>query len=349
MTDLFDVPGLRPPHDDARVDITDIYAFRSPENPEASVFMMCVNPLAPTMADGFHPGAAYDMQLDVSDDGVPDMLFQITFSQKRDGRQSADVALLATESGEAIIADEDETDLVAGRSSYEEMLFEQVPASFGAEAEIHQQGEYRFFCGMRSDPAFFDLEGYRNGMRFTGTDFFADKNVYAIVLQVPNSLFERQPVEFWCRVTSAGEQLDRMGKPLTKLLFLPDGAKDAFAMADPLDDVQEFSDQVIRRLLTSGSGYTEHEADQLADQVLPDVLTYDCTNRFGYPNGRQLADEVVDEQLAILTKNTAPDQGLRPHEDLMEQFPYLGPPHPVSMPRQRTGEQSADRTSSRRS
>jgi hypothetical protein len=43
------------------------------------------------------------------------------------------------------------------------------------------------FAGARSDPFFFDLMGFCNNLKFTGTDYFLDKDVFGIVLEVPNS------------------------------------------------------------------------------------------------------------------------------------------------------------------
>ena len=48
-----------------------------------------------------------------------------------------------------------------------------------------EAGGYRFFAGWRSDPFFFDTEGALNNLQFTGNDYFADKDVCSIVLEVP--------------------------------------------------------------------------------------------------------------------------------------------------------------------
>ncbi len=48
-------------------------------------------------------------------------------------------------------------------------------------------GDYRFFAGWRSDPFFFDRRGAVNNLQLTGDDFFADKNVCSIALELPNS------------------------------------------------------------------------------------------------------------------------------------------------------------------
>jgi len=62
------------------------------------------------------------------------------------------------------------------------------------DALVTQVGDFRFFFGWRSDPFFFDVNGNFNHMQFTGDDFFKDKNVCSIVLELPNSEFETKKV-----------------------------------------------------------------------------------------------------------------------------------------------------------
>jgi hypothetical protein len=44
------------------------------------------------------------------------------------------------------------------------------------------------------------------------------------------------------------------------------------------------------------------------------------------PHGEARID-IIDEQLAILTKGKAPSQGVKPHSDTLTDMPYLGAPH----------------------
>jgi len=67
------------------------------------------------------------------------------------------------------------------------MIVERAPVSLGREAKVTEAGDTRFFAGWRSDPFFCDVEGAKNNLQFTGDDFFADKDVCSIVLEVPNS------------------------------------------------------------------------------------------------------------------------------------------------------------------
>ena len=67
------------------------------------------------------------------------------------------------------------------------VIVERAPVSMGREARVTEAGDHRFFAGWRSDPFFFDVPGAMNNLQFTGDDFFADKDVCSIVLEVPNS------------------------------------------------------------------------------------------------------------------------------------------------------------------
>jgi Fe-S oxidoreductase len=51
-----------------------------------------------------------------------------------------------------------------------------------------------------------------------------------------------------------------------------------------------------------GFGYSEAEATQIALEWLPNILRYDYTSAAGYPNGRKLADDIVDSGLSLFAR-----------------------------------------------
>ncbi len=53
MSDHPDAPGLKLPNMDARIDITDIFAFQKPRDANKSVLVFNVHPVAPRFADSF--------------------------------------------------------------------------------------------------------------------------------------------------------------------------------------------------------------------------------------------------------------------------------------------------------
>ncbi len=177
-------PGEHAPAMDPRVDITDIYAFQKPSDASRSILIMNVNPLA--LSSVFRPDAIYELKVDANSDAVADIAFRIRFSEVEGGAQTATVhratgalAAAPNDGGPAIV--------------------HAAPVSFDGSAQITQQNGFQFFAGLRSDPFFFDLVAFLKGFQFTnpGSDFFIDKNVFGIVLDVPNaalgSTLQRRP------------------------------------------------------------------------------------------------------------------------------------------------------------
>src|SRR5262252_6757289 len=68
MADHLDAPGLTSPATDARVDITDHYAFQKPGDPNRTILILNVNPLAPTHANEFRHDAVYETLVDTNSD-----------------------------------------------------------------------------------------------------------------------------------------------------------------------------------------------------------------------------------------------------------------------------------------
>jgi hypothetical protein len=62
-------------------------------------------------------------------------------------------------------------------------------------------------------------------------------------------------------------------------------------------------------------------------------------NRALPANGRTLTDDVEHLFLSVLTNGKVTDDKVEPHTDLLEEFPYVGPPHTAT----RTGGGSGDR------
>jgi Domain of unknown function (DUF4331) len=144
-------------------------------------------------ADSFAPEAVYELKVDTNADAVADIAYRFTFSSKEDDVQKATVRRISGEQAK-------------GKGDDGDLLFQDVSVSFGEEAIINTMSdpagdEYCFFAGIRSDPFFFDLDGMKNNMQFTGADTFLDKNVFSIVLEIPNTALGNNPkVGIWYRV-----------------------------------------------------------------------------------------------------------------------------------------------------
>jgi hypothetical protein len=171
------------------------------------------------------------------------------------------------------------------------------------------------------------VNGNFNHMQFTGDDFFKDKNVCSIVLEIPNSELGTSKVGIWARTVDKTEegwiQADRGGRPL-QAVFLPGEKKEEY-LGEPADD-DRFIGAFAHELEHSG-GYSPEDAKAVARKLLPDILYYDPREPTQYPhNGRTLTDDVVDVFFSIYANRDVTDK-VGPHADLLGEFPYLGPPH----------------------
>lgn len=319
MSDHLDAPDMQSPNMDARIDICDFYIFQKPRDPSRSVIVFNVNPYAPTRGDSFAPEAVYEIKIDTNGDAVAEIAYRISFTEKKHGTQLATVKRAVGKQAK-------------GNGNDGEVLFESVPVSFQEKAIIDEANGYRFFAGIRSDPFFIDLDGLLDGMKFTGADYFADKNVFSIVLEMPNTaLGYNNKIGIWTRVMIPKDgnpffQIDRMGRPFINVTFTKDEDKDEFNQIEPTRDREVFTDKFVEMFLSHG--YGPEEARKTALELLPDVLGYDYSSSAGYPNGRNLSDDVIDYQLAILTHGTVTTDKVGPHGDLLDEFPYVGRPHP---------------------
>ena len=154
--------------DDPQADITDVFAFTSPEDPTHVVLAMTVTPYA-TDASTFSSQVDYAFRVQ-----KVDALSPLTL----DG-----VALDVVCTFDAAAT---QTVTCAG------------PAGLKASAPVggagSAPGAMRVFAGLRSDPAFFDRQGALATVQtgtasFTGHNGFAGANVLAIVVEMDGRVF----------------------------------------------------------------------------------------------------------------------------------------------------------------
>ena len=215
--------------EDPVADLTDVYAFVSPDRPDSTTFVMNTNgfqnPGGGPNFDKFGDDVLYELNIDNNGDAVADIKYQLRFKTTY---SNPNTFLYNTNQVTSV----DDPDLnrkqtytlteVRGTSSKpigQNLLT--APAYVGAlrstpnyrataAGASHQleNGAIRVFAGPRDDPFFadlgaiFDLGGLRPLNAFhiiplpksTPTDYLAGFNVSSIVLQVPSS-----------RITNAGD------------------------------------------------------------------------------------------------------------------------------------------------
>ena len=262
MSHHYSGPDFGFPRGDARLDFTDLYAFPKPGDACKSILIMnvhpsaVVNPPGPTTAEPFAPEALYELKIDTDGDAVADIAYRVRFSSFEDGSQTA--TLRRVEGAEA-----------AGTGRWRPGYRRAAPVSTGRNARVKEAGDYRFFAGWRSDPFFFDMKGILNNLQFTGDDFFADKNVCSIVLEVPNSDLGAKRVGLWaCTliVRRRWVQVDRGALP-AQAVFLVGAERDAYMAGEPADDDRFVP--VFAHALEHTGGYAPEEAKRWRARCCP--------------------------------------------------------------------------------
>src|SRR6201988_340120 len=231
MSHHYSGPDYGFPHGDARLDLTDLYAFPKPGDAGKSILIMNVhpsegvNPAGPTTDDPFASEAVYEFKIDTNGDDVADIAYRVRFTSEG-GALTATVRRV-------------EGKLAAGTGDDGQMILEGAPVSTGPEARVTEAGDYRFFAGWRSDPFFFDTQGALNNLQFTGDDFFAEKDVCSIVLEVPNSALGLKKMGLWHRTLDGASgkwvQADRGALP-SQSVFLTGEEKGSHLAAEPAED-----------------------------------------------------------------------------------------------------------------
>ncbi len=364
--DHLDAPGLTPPGGSVQTDITDVYAFRSPTNPNNTVVALNVNGVASAGESAPGPDrtfaqaiplvktstpVTYNLHVDNNGDAVTDVNIEVAFgAPKADGSQAMRVKL-------------------TGSNGEKEL--EGQSTAFGAAPVVNRgAGGITAFAGRRDDPFFFDLVGFLNLLDLGGRslvgcgsptshperNFFANRNASSIVLEVPSRLLTAgsPKIGVWGSTNIPGLQVDRMGRPAIATVFIPnnpippdrvsDGKsslKSTYNHSDPVNDQANFRGEVVDTLQflfslndpATGLGGTDDPSDDaakisgLADFLLPDILTLDTSSSAGFPNGRRLDDDVIDTELGLVTEGFVTTDCVANDNTSLSTFPYLGNPH----------------------
>src|SRR5260370_16431272 len=146
-------PNFDFPRGDARLDLTDLFVFTKPGDPSKSIIVFDVHPSfrldspKPTTTEPFAPGALYEIKIDTNGDAIADICYSVQFASSEVGKQAATVRCIRGARA-------------AGVGEDGEIIVEPAPVSAALETLQTKVGDYRFFLCWRSDPFFFDFNGY---------------------------------------------------------------------------------------------------------------------------------------------------------------------------------------------
>lgn len=302
---------------DPGADVTDVYLFTSPSNPNNVVVIANFYPDAGP--DAAFPKRGIQLYFDLDGDAVEDRSFNFKFGKlKRNGSQKVKASLDGSPDSSL------NKRLVKGKTTPFDKPANIIDAKQGITA----------FAGFRDDPFFGDMRAHDGPFVCPpGVDSFAGTNVLSIVLDLPAVVFnpgttQVPPFAFW-----VSTKRDSLGAPLTNEMLVPPNKllsgdpreKDRFNATRP--DLQEarFAESVRRTLGVLNDPST---ADRLTRDRFPDTLFFDRSLPQGFPNGRQLADDVIDAELALLTGGVERTDCVPGNDvDFLAGFPFLAPPH----------------------
>lgn len=305
---------------DGRTDINDVYVFPA-ASPNRAVLVMTVNPFSGTSSGTtFRPGAKYQFEVDTNGDTLTNNRFMVTFGEPDEG----------------------------GVQSME-VFRNGIRIGMGdTGGNVALAGGGRATADTFDDPFFFDLQAFKDQVKGEGgsrtfcdgtpVNAFAGANVSAIVIQVPIGRLGGEEVGVWGRTRVGGTTIDRMGRPAIATVLIPDGLEDPFNSTLPGQDRKQWQGDVEDTLLAlSGLDATPYSAAQatgIAEFLLPDILTVDLGTTVAFPNGRALADDVIDPELSIVTGGFFGDSAVLTSDCVANDsafrtsFPYLAVANP---------------------
>ncbi len=333
MSHHFDTPTAI---EDGRIDLCDVYVFPG-KDPNNTVFILTVNPDAglssPTT---FRSEGLYEFKIDTNGDAIEDLSYCISFKEPdTDGIQRLEVRLaegIAAQSGTGgrLIA-EGQTNVVTSVIGNGK-----VWAGLAADAFVGDAiALAKFMKALKNDQ--FDLTGFE-----TPDNFFAQRNITGIVLEIPTAAFGAETIHLWATVSLSGHapqiQVSRMAKPLMTHIFCQDETqRENYNRSHPKDDVVAYSASIatfvakvttLAQTTAAPTGYGR----RVAQLLLPNVLTYQLGTPASYGfaglNGRSLSDDVYDVTLTIAANKPLTDSVNANHRYRAE-FPYLGLPYEI--------------------
>jgi hypothetical protein len=317
----FDTPTAR---EDPRLNLCDMYLFAS--KPDYTVMAMTVNPAAiPATRAPFRSEAVYAFHFDGA--GGPDatISFKVRFTEPGgDGTQQFEllrsVGPAAAGEGE-VIAHADH--LPTGISVFAGVVHD----AFAGDAAALERFKAAYAQGRYEPQAFTNR-----------VNFFAERFVAAIVVEVPNTLIGNNiGVRAWSSVTLHGhapdQQVARWGLPLFTHVFLPDAElREQFNRTTPNDDTSPYLEAAVSTVAgytglagtaSDPAAYARRVAALLGNLTLPYRLGTTASFDFTGFNGRGLGDNVMDVVLTLLT-NSPLGTGIAPDPRLIDsEFPYL--------------------------
>jgi hypothetical protein len=326
---------------DVRLDITDLYAFRGETGTVAIINVS--HSLGEPPVPGFHHEGKYEFKFDTDGDAEEEITFRFVFGERAaDGSQSFVVRRLDGADGA--------NDFAEGR----------VVAEGVTDSAVTGEDGIRVWAGKAGDPFWIEptvLHAMGHAVQdgtvvelgewtpAVATNFFAGHSVYAIVIEIPDAVFDAESapkqIGVWAVAslqTDAGgwRSINRIGLPMIHPLFTQFNEKlgDDLNAGRPLDDQERYGDLLRKEIAGIVGAYGTSDnpaayAETVVARFLPNILPYTVGTpaSFGFNgwNGRTLTDNAPDAMFSIAA-NTPVALGIG-KESIIDkpsaQFPYV--------------------------
>jgi hypothetical protein len=337
MSHHFDTPTAR---EDPRINICDFYLFEGTKG--NTVMALTVNPDAGLSApDTFRDEALYAFRFDLNGDAKEELAFKVRFGavdhaagdghnhvQHFEIRLSTGIQALKGIEGELIASGVTGTP-ISGKDGVKAFAG-LAPDLFAGDSEALR----KFRTALAQDNRF-AAEAWENRK-----NFFGQRNVTAIVLEVPTSMIGRGRIHAWATASLYGHapevQVSRWGLPLITNVLIPDETlRETYNRTGPAEDRDKLGQTLARSAArVSGlAGLTPNPAEygrQVTDRLCPIMLPYELGSNASFDfagfNGRALGDDVMDI-IITLASNVPLADGVVPDKTrIRSDFPYFGPP-----------------------
>jgi hypothetical protein len=337
MSHHFDTPTAR---EDPRINVCDFYLFEGSKG--NTVMALTVNPDAGLSAPNtFRDEAIYAFRFDLNEDAREELAFKVKFGavEHADGdghdhlqhfeiRLSAGVQALKGIEGQLIASGVTGTQ-ISGKDGVKAFAG-LAPDLFAGDSEA-----LRKFRTALAQENRFAAEAWQNRK-----NFFARRNVTAIVLEVPTSMIGQGRIHAWATVSLFGHapevQVSRWGLPLITNVLIPDeNLRETYNRTGPAEDRENLA-QALAQFAAQVSGlagsapnpveYGRQVAGLLCPVMLPYELGSDAAFDFTGFNGRALGDDVMDIVITLASNVPLADGVIPDRTRIRSDFPYFGAP-----------------------
>jgi hypothetical protein len=325
--------------EDPSLNLCDFYLFEGA--PGRTVMAMTVNPgVGLSAADVLHGEGLYAFRFDLDGDGIEEAAFKFRFGAARHGDEEEHTHVQSFQVRHAEGAD-------ARRGDTGAVVIE------GSSGKVAAAGEVKVFVGTAPDLFAGDAVGLHGFLaafrekRFDGEafktprNFFARRNVTALVMEVPNEMIGAGTVHAWATASLYGHapemQVSRWGLPLITHIFLSNEGDPAliekFNTTVPSQDAELFAEPIaefVERMTSyAGSAASPREyGKEVASRLCPTMLPYEIGTRARFEqggfNGRPLGDDVMDVMLTLAANQPLADGAVPDRERIKSEFPYFG-------------------------